>query len=151
MLNRLSTSTINPANPAEGEHGFDLREGIGFVWRQWLFISSIVGAVVLVVTVYEFTRTPRYTAGALVLLEPQRVRPLKEDAILDPNLNYNMVESQIAIIKSTVFMRRVADKLHIRSGIRWGRPGRLGRRAHGRDVCWQGRRGIRAQHLCYVR
>ena len=113
MLNRLSTSTINPANPAEGEHGFDLREGIGFVWRQWLFISSIVGAVVLVATVYEFTRTPRYTAGALVLLEPQRVRPLKEDAILDPNLNYNMVESQIAIIKSAVFMRRVVDKLQL--------------------------------------
>ena len=39
------------------------------------------------------------------------MRPLKEDAILDPNLSYNMVESQIAIIKSTVFMRRVADKL----------------------------------------
>ena len=75
MLNRLTTSTINPANPAEGEQGFDLREGIGFLWRQWLFIASIVGAVVLVATVYEFTRTPLYTAGAVVLLEPDAASP----------------------------------------------------------------------------
>ena len=115
MLNRLTTSTINPANPAEGEHGFDLREGIGFLWRQWLFISSIVAAVILVATVYEFTRTPLYTAGALVLLEPDTVRPIKQDAVIDPNLNYTMVESQIAIIKSTVFFNAGRRKAAVRS------------------------------------
>jgi capsular exopolysaccharide synthesis family protein len=111
MLNRLTTSTINPAMAAEGEQGFDLREGIGFLWRQWLFIASIVGAVVLVATVYEFTRTPLYTAQALVLLEPEMARPVKEGAIIDPNLNWTMVENQIAIIKSAVFLKRVAERL----------------------------------------
>jgi polysaccharide biosynthesis transport protein len=111
MLNRLTTSTINPANPGESEQGFDLREGIGFVWRQWPFIASIVGAVVLVATAYEFTRTPLYTAKALVLLEPEMVRPLKEATIIDPNLNFTMVENQIAIINSAVFLKRVAEGL----------------------------------------
>ena len=49
----------------------------------------------------------------------------------DANLNYAMVESQIAIIKSAVFMRRVADKLQLISDPEFGGgvPGSLGRRA----------------------
>jgi uncharacterized protein involved in exopolysaccharide biosynthesis len=77
MLNRLpSTSIINPAHDA---HSYDLREGVGFLWRQWAFIASIVGAVVLVAAVYVFTTTPRYTAGAQVLLDAPRTKAIKDE------------------------------------------------------------------------
>ena len=75
MLKRVAPTSV--INPNEEEHGFDLREGIGFVWRQWIFISSIVGAVLFVAAVYVFSVTPRYTATAQVLLEPQRERAAK--------------------------------------------------------------------------
>lgn len=122
MLNRYPQSEIaNPPQPAEEEHGFDLREGIGFIWRQWVFIASIVAAVMVVATVYEFTRTPLYTASAQVLLEPQRIRPVKEDAtVSDVNLDYAVVEGQIAIIKSTVFLQRVVEKLGLISDPEFG-------------------------------
>lgn len=76
MLNRLSSAT--QINRAEQEHGFDLREGIGFLWRQWIFIASVLGAVLFVSAVYEYTQTPRYTASAQVLLEPQENTPGKD-------------------------------------------------------------------------
>src|ERR1700733_5753821 len=124
MLNRpASTSTLsNVIHPSEEEHGFDLREGIGFLWRQWMFITSIVGAVLFVAAVYVYSETPRYTATAQVLLEmqPQQM-PGKEDAVLaDADMNFEMIESQLAIIKSTVFLKRVVEKLGLVSDPEFG-------------------------------
>src|ERR1035437_6766698 len=84
----------------EAERGFDLREMIGFVWRQWKFIASVVVATLVIAAVYTWTATPRYTASALVLLEPQSDRVPGADANYNnANLDFSMVESQMAIIK----------------------------------------------------
>ena len=45
---------------------------LGFLWRQWIFIASILGAVLFVSAVYVYSETPRYTASAQVLLEMQQ-------------------------------------------------------------------------------
>src|SRR5580704_1709603 len=98
MLNRVTPTT--DFNRVEEEQGFDLREGIGFLWRQWMFISSIVGSVMFVSAIYEYTQTPRYTASALVLLDQQVEKAgAKTDSILtEVNLDFPVIESQLAII-----------------------------------------------------
>jgi succinoglycan biosynthesis transport protein ExoP len=98
----------------EVEEGFDLRETLSFVWRQWKFIAAITIIVFLVGTVFLLRETPLYTATSQILLDRQRQKPPGGDAILaDTNFDIAMVESQIAIIQSTVFLRRVVDKEHL--------------------------------------
>ncbi len=108
MLNQLSpTSTLDIT---EGEPSFDLREVISFAWRQWKFVASIVSVTLVIAAVYVLKETPHYTASAQVLLEPQREKAAGTAAILsDDNLDYATVENQLAIIRSTVFLRRVVE------------------------------------------
>src|ERR1039458_338573 len=117
--------TRNYSNPVQGhpgeESGFDLREMIGFVWRQWKFITSVVVATLVAAAVINWTATPRYTASALVLLEPQNDRVPGGDANYNnANLDFAIVESQLAIIKSTVFVRRVVARTNLVSDPEFG-------------------------------
>src|SRR5579862_1738650 len=119
--------TRNYSNKTQGppgeESGFDLREMIGFVWRQWKFITTVVVATLVMAAAYNWTATPRYTASALVLLEPERDRvPGADVAYNNPNLDYAVVESQLAIIKSTVFLRRVVERSNLVSDPEFGSP-----------------------------
>jgi succinoglycan biosynthesis transport protein ExoP len=120
MLNRVTPTT--DFNRSEEEQGFDLREGIGFLWRQWMFICSIVGIVLFVSAVYVYSETPRYTASAQVLLEPQIQRPgSKDEAILaNVDLDFAMIENQLAIIRSPMFLRRVVEKSNLVSDPEFG-------------------------------
>src|ERR1700686_3568822 len=108
MLQKLSPFPA-VAQP-EKEEGFDLREAIGFTWRHWKFIASVVGVTLLIAVVYILKQTPLYTATAQVLLDPPKeTRPgnvLTEESI-DPS--DAMIQNQLAIIKSTVFLRRVVQ------------------------------------------
>jgi len=114
MLMRTRTSPTGPIPPMEAERGFDVRELIGFVWRQWMVILSIVVTTLIIAAVHSWTATPRYTAGALILLEPQREKNPGIDAnIPDGNLDLAMMESQLAIIKSSVFLQRVVERLNL--------------------------------------
>jgi polysaccharide biosynthesis transport protein len=68
-----------------------------------------------------FTTTPRYTATALVLLETPRSQLPKSDAIgSDQILDFPMVASQLEIIGSSVFLRRVVEKLNLVSDPEFG-------------------------------
>src|SRR5713101_9139990 len=95
-------------DPSEAEQGFDLRETLSFIWRQWKFIAAITLVVFLAGTVYLLRETPLYTATSQVLLDRQRERPPGGDAILSDISYFDvaMIESQMAIIQSTVFLRR---------------------------------------------
>ena len=118
-MNRLSP--IKTFSPTEGEQGFDLRQTISFAWRQWKFITVIVGTTLLVAAVYLVKQTPRYTASALVLLEPRKEKAAGAEAILsDVNLDYAMIESQLAIIRSTAFLQRVVEKARLVSDPEFG-------------------------------
>ena len=92
MLDRLSSTNL--IDSKEEGNKFDLREAIGFVWRQWKFITCIVAVILLVAGVYISTQTPRYTASAQILLEPQKETAAKDAAVLsDSPLDYSMIES----------------------------------------------------------
>jgi polysaccharide biosynthesis transport protein len=95
----------------ETDRRIDLREVVSFVWRQWKFIAVITGLVLLVGITLLMRQTPLYTATAQVLLERQREKAPGNEAILsDINFDIPMIESQMAIIRSSVFLRRVVQK-----------------------------------------
>src|SRR5215470_8662825 len=109
MLNRISATS--KLETGEDEHRFDLREILSFAWRQWKFIAAVMGVVFLVGLVLLMRQTPLYTATSLVLLDRQREKAPGAEAILtEVNLDFAMVESQMAIIRSSMFLRRVVDK-----------------------------------------
>jgi succinoglycan biosynthesis transport protein ExoP len=119
MLNRLSPANLVGAS--EAQTGFDLREIFSFVWRQWKFIAVVVAVVLLIGVVSLLRQTPLYTATAQVLLEPQREKAPGAEAILsDVNLDLAMIESQISIIRSSVFLRRVVEKERLVSDPEFG-------------------------------
>jgi len=110
MLNRLTTAAAY--EPGETESHFDLRDVVSFAWRQWKFIATIVAVVFLIGLVSLLRQTPLYTATSQILLERQREKAPGAEAILtDVNLDFAMVESQIAVIRSSVFLRRVVEKM----------------------------------------
>jgi exopolysaccharide transport family protein len=114
MLNRLpATGTFEATDT---EQRFDLREMLSFAWRQWKFIAGVVAVVFLIGLVALMRQTPLYTATSLVLLDRQKEKAAGAEAILsDVNLDFAMVESQMAIIRSSVFLRRVVEKENLAS------------------------------------
>src|SRR5258708_4935326 len=120
MLNRLSPASAFEAS--EVEHRFDLREALSFLWRQWKFIAAVVAVVSLVGIVLLVRQTPLYTATSQILLDRQKEKAPGVEAILtDVNLDFAMVESQMAIIRSSIFLRRVAEKENLVSDPEFGR------------------------------
>jgi capsular exopolysaccharide synthesis family protein len=98
----------------EVEPSLKLRQILGFTWRRWKFIASVT-ALVLVVGVTMLMRvTPLYTATTQILLERQREKAPGAEAILataDPNIE--MLEGEMAILRSSVFLRRVVEREHL--------------------------------------
>jgi polysaccharide biosynthesis transport protein len=119
MLNRISSTAGLDAG--DGEHGFDLREILSFAWRQWKFILGVTGVVLVIGIISLLRQTPLYTATSQVLLDPQREKAPGTEAILsDAGLDFAVVESQMAIIRSSVFLRRVVDKERLVSDSEFG-------------------------------
>ncbi|HEY1796201.1 MAG TPA: polysaccharide biosynthesis tyrosine autokinase [Stellaceae bacterium] len=112
MSNRL-TATDPPDVDAGGDH-FELRDAVSFVWREWKFVCCIVALVMLVGVVVLLRQTPLYTATSEILLDRPREKVAGNEPILsDVNLDVPMIESQMAIIRSSVFLRRVVEKNHL--------------------------------------
>src|SRR5215831_6870077 len=107
-FSRYSPDNLVDANEAQA--GFDLREVLSFLWRQWKFIAAVVGISLLIGVVSLLRQTFLYTATAQVLLEPQPAKLPGAEFITDINLDLAMIESQTAIIRSSEFLRRVVEK-----------------------------------------
>jgi succinoglycan biosynthesis transport protein ExoP len=118
VLNRLSPTNIPDATVDEA--GFDLWEVISFVWREWKLIAQVVALTLLAGVVYVLSETPRYTASADILLEPRKERAPGESILSDTNLDFAMIEGQMAIIRSSVFLRRVVEKERLYSDPEFG-------------------------------
>src|SRR5262245_14837230 len=100
--------TLN-AEPAE--RSLDLRTYLNFLWRHWMFVGAVTALALLVGFIYLARATPRYTATAQILLDPQRQRVAGTDSVLtDLQFDYSSLESQITIMKSDPLLRRVVVK-----------------------------------------
>lgn len=112
MSNRLTA--IEPPDSDTGGDHFDLRDAVSFAWREWKFIGVVAAVVMLVGVVLLLRQTPLYTATSEILLDRPREKVAGTEAILsDVNLDVAMIESQMAIIRSSVFLRRVVEKNHL--------------------------------------
>jgi polysaccharide biosynthesis transport protein len=121
MLHQLPASARPTLGKDEAERGFDLQEVLNFCWREWKFIAVVFTAVLVVGTVYTWRQTPLYTATSQVLLDPRKEKAAGAEAILsDDRLDYAMIDSQMAIIRSTVFLRRVVEKERLVSDPEFG-------------------------------
>lgn len=99
------------AEIGQADQRFDLREAVSFLWRQWKFIAGVTAIVGVIGAALAMRQTPLYTATSQVLLERQHEAPPGGDAIgVDNRLDVPMIESQMSIIRSTVFLRRVIEK-----------------------------------------
>ena len=121
MLHQLPASARPTLGKDEAERGFDLQEVLNFCWREWKFIGVVFTAVLVVGTVYTWRQIPLYTATSQVLLDPRKEKAAGAEAILsDDRLDYAMIDSQMAIIRSTVFLRRVVEKERLVSDPEFG-------------------------------
>src|SRR6266404_2595936 len=112
MADRMVLPTAPDAS--EVRRGFDLTETLSFIWRQWKFIGAIAAITFLVGTILLLRETPLYTATSQVLVNPQQEKAAGTEKILtDIDLDMAMMESQMAIIRSTVLLRRVVEKQHL--------------------------------------
>src|SRR3954451_14171545 len=119
MLDNLNSPDIG-ARPNGARHigarheAFDLREWVSFAWRHWKFIAAITAVVLVVGTAYLLNQTRLYTATAQVLLDPQKEKMPGGDAT-PAELRFSLaaIDSQIAIIRSTLFLRRVVERAHL--------------------------------------
>lgn len=110
MLNRLSV--LRGTEHFGAAHPFDLRDIVSFLWREWLFIVSILAATVTIGTVTLLRQTPLYTASAEILLDSRRDK-LSDPVQNDLTVNLAEVENQMEVIRSTALLRRVVDKEHL--------------------------------------
>jgi len=120
MLQRLDAAP-EFAVPQEAEHGFDLHAALNFLWRRWKLIGGVTALALLVGAVYVARATPLYTATAQLLLDPRKEKAAGQDMIIsDVNLDLPMVESQIAVIKSSALLRRVVVKERLVNDMEFG-------------------------------
>src|SRR3954447_25203303 len=100
----MSDSSNKPGVVGVAREAFDLREWVSFAWRHWKFIAAITAIALVVGTAYLLNQTRLYTATAQVLLDPQRERRRGGDTTpAEMRLSLAAIDSQIAIIRSTVF------------------------------------------------
>jgi len=92
------------------ERTFDLRQYLNFVWRNWVFILSVTGFVLLLGVIQLLRATPLYTATTQVLLEQSEKAPGLDAIVNDGRNNYSYMENQLAILRSDSLLRRVAMK-----------------------------------------
>ena len=105
----MTDRTNLPTTPDGQAQGFDLREALGFVWRQWKFVVAITALVCVIGAVMLFQQTPLYTASTQILLDrEQQSPPGAQTGIPQMTVDLSMVNSQMAIIRSTAFLRRLS-------------------------------------------
>ena len=65
------------------ERTLDLRQYVNFVWRNWMFITSVTVVALLIGAVYLMRAIPLYTASTQVLLQQHQNAPGLDAGIND--------------------------------------------------------------------
>ena len=100
---------------------FDLRQFLNFFWRKWKFIASVTLAVMFAVVLFLANATPRYTATAQLLLDPQRDQAPGTEAIVSAlTLDQTAVDSQVTVMRSNILLRRVVENQKLVSDPEFG-------------------------------
>jgi len=109
----MTDRTLPTVPNDEASNRFDLHEAVSFTWRQWKFVLIVTALVCVIGYVLMLQQTPLYTANAQILLDPDRQKmPGGEANLPQLTLNIPALDSEMAIIRSTAFLRRVVERNH---------------------------------------
>jgi polysaccharide biosynthesis transport protein len=112
---------VDSAPAAESSDAIDLRHVQDFFARRWRVILATAAVIVVMAYVVLLAVTPRYTATAQVLFDPQKSKLFGiESVIPDLGLDSASVDSQILGIRSTNLLRRVVEKTNLTQDIEFG-------------------------------
>ena len=109
----------------------DLHGFLQFLRRRALLIAGVTGgSVALGITALALLQ-PRFTAEAMLLLDPRQEHVVSAQAVL-PGIGPDAaaVESQVEVISSTSVAQRVIETLRLREDPEFTRPG-LGQKLAG--------------------
>lgn len=82
--------------------------------RHWRMIAAIVAGALLAAAIALLVISPKYTATAILLVDPRQQRVLQSEAVL-PGIGNDMgaVESQVELVQSATLARSVIAQLHL--------------------------------------
>jgi succinoglycan biosynthesis transport protein ExoP len=84
----------------------------GFIRRQFLVVLWVALLTIGVAALYLFTTPPLYSAQAELMLDTSRIQVVKQ-SILGDDLNWQMIDSQIEILKSENVALTIIKNLHL--------------------------------------
>jgi polysaccharide biosynthesis transport protein len=95
----------------------------GFIRRQFLVVLSVALLTIGLAAVYLFITPPLYYAGAKLMIDTDRIHVLRQ-SVLGDDLNWQMIDSQIEILKSENLALKIIEKLHLNQDPEFIRPPR---------------------------
>ncbi len=98
----------------DGGDGLDLKDLIAILKRRrWIIIWTVV-LITAVATLIGLQLTPKYTATALLMIDPQKERVVNVEEVLQGlNPDAAVVETQIKVIQSRAYAERVMAELRL--------------------------------------
>jgi capsular exopolysaccharide synthesis family protein len=112
--------SLEPQQPPHGwatpidEPGIDIKEIIGILKRRrWVIISCML-LVTTLATLIGLQQTPRYTATALLMIEPRESRIVDVEQVMQGlGTDTATVDTQIKVLKSRDLIERVMAQLKL--------------------------------------
>jgi polysaccharide biosynthesis transport protein len=91
-----------------------MRDIIGFLRRNWRFISVAIIGSILVAVLYLAGAEPVFTATARIVIDPEQARIASQDAVSGTIvIETGEVESQVEIIRSEAIAKSVIEQLSL--------------------------------------
>jgi polysaccharide biosynthesis transport protein len=84
----------------------------GFIRRQFLVVLSVALLTIGLAAFYLFTTPPLFSAQTELMLDTGRIQVVKQ-SILGDDLNWQMIDSQIEILKSENLVLTIVKNLHL--------------------------------------
>jgi polysaccharide biosynthesis transport protein len=105
---------VPPEQPPAEEPGLDIRELVGILRRRRRIILSTMLLVTSLAVLAGLQVTPRYTASALVMIDPRKSNVVDVESVIQGlGTDASTVESQIRVISSRFQLERLATDLKI--------------------------------------
>jgi uncharacterized protein involved in exopolysaccharide biosynthesis len=100
--------------PGYDDGGLNIRDLLAILRRRrWVILSTVLLLTTLA-TLIGLQLTPKYTATALVMIDPRKERVVNMEEVLQGlNPDAAIVETQIKVIKSRAHIERVMDHLRL--------------------------------------
>ncbi len=103
-----------PVAPARATLEFSLKDFLHQLWRNRRMLAGVILLLTGLAAVVTFQMTPRYKGKALIMIAPPKAKVVGLESLLSGTpFNQNTLNSQIAIIESRRFARKVIEKLRL--------------------------------------